>query len=235
MKNILELNDVHVEIEEAYVLQGVSFQVPEGQLVAILGRNGAGKTTTLESILGLWPPFDGEVVFKGESLLGVSPYKIAQKGIGYSPDSARIFSNLTVEENLRMGTLNQDSAKLEYAYDLFPLLKDHSANLGKSLSGGEQKLLALARAMVDKGNELLLIDEPTEGLSPENSQKVYRALDKVKERASVLLVADNLQLAEKFAEKFIVMANGVVKERGNIEKLIENSEIAEKYLGTGVQ
>lgn len=235
MKNILELKDVHVEIEEAYVLQGVSFQVPEEKLVAVLGRNGAGKTTTLESILGLRPPFEGEVVFKGESLLGVPPYKISQKGIGYSPDSARIFSNLTVEENLRMGTLNQDSDDLEYAYELFPLLEDHSANLGKSLSGGEQKLLALARAMVDRSNELLLIDEPTEGLSPENSQKVYRALDKVKERASILLVADDLELAEEFAERFIIMANGVVKEKGDIEKLIENSDIAEKYLSTGVQ
>lgn len=231
----MELKDIHVNIEEAYVLQGVSFEVFEEQLVSILGRNGAGKTTTLESILGLRPPFDGEIKFKGESLLGTPPYKIAGKGIGYSPDSARIFSSLTVKENLRMGTLNQGSENLDYAYELFPLLKDHRTNLGKSLSGGEQKLLALARALVDKGNELILIDEPTEGLSPENSQKVYEALEKVKERASVLLVADDLKLAKKFAERFIVMANGVVKERGDIERLVENSEIAEKYLGTGVQ
>lgn len=235
MKNILELDDVHVQIEEAYVLQGVTFQVPESELIAILGRNGAGKTTTLESILGLQPPFDGDIRFRKESLLGVPPYKISQKGIGYSPDSARIFSNLTVAENLRMGTLNQDKKNINYAYDLFPVLEKHSSNLGKSLSGGEQKILALARAMVDKGNELLLIDEPTEGLSPENSQKVYRALDEVKERASVLLVADDLELAEEFAEQFIIMANGVVREKGNIEKLIEDSSIAEKYLGTGVR
>lgn len=235
MKNILELDEVHVKIEEAYVLQEVTFQVPESELIAVLGRNGAGKTTTLESILGLRPPFEGEIRFRGESLLGVPPYKISQKGIGYSPDSAKIFSNLTVAENLKMGTLNQDKKSINYAYDLFPVLEKHSSNLGKSLSGGEQKILALARAMVDRGNELLLIDEPTEGLSPENSQKVYQALDEVKERASVLLVADDLELAEEFAEQFIIMANGVVKEKGSIEKLVEDSSIAEKYLGAGVR
>lgn len=236
MENILELTDLHVKIEEAYVLQGISLSVPEGELVALLGRNGAGKTTTLESVLGLRPPFDGEIKFKGESLVGVPPFQIAQKGIGYSPDSARIFSELTVIENLRMGLLHHEGGKnIEDAYQLFPFLKEHAENLGRSLSGGEQKLLALARAMIDETNDLLLIDEPTEGLSPENTQKVYNALEEVKERASILLVADDLELAKEFAEEYVILSSGAVKEIGKIKELVDNPEIAEKYLSTGVR
>lgn len=236
MEAILNLTDVHVKIEQAYVLQGVSFSVPEGKLVALLGRNGAGKTTTLESILGLYPPFEGEVEFKGESLIGIPPFKIAQKGIGYSPDSARIFSELTVAENLKMGLLHYDGPKnFKGAYELFPFLEKHKENLGKSLSGGEQKLLALARAMVDETLDLLLIDEPTEGLSPENTQKVYTALEEVKDRASILLVADDLELAKEFAEEYVILSSGVDQESGNIDELVRNPEIAEKYLSTGVR
>ncbi|MFW6104536.1 MAG: ABC transporter ATP-binding protein [Candidatus Bipolaricaulota bacterium] len=236
MEAILNLTDVHVKIEQAYVLQGVSFSVPEGKLVALLGRNGTGKTTTLESILGLYPPFEGEVEFKGESLIGIPPFKIAQKGIGYSPDSARIFSELTVAENLKMGLLHHDGPKnFKGAYELFPFLEKHKENLGKSLSGGEQKLLALARAMVDETLDLLLIDEPTEGLSPENTQKVYTALEEVKDRASILLVADDLELAKEFAEEYVILSSGAVQESGDIDELVRNPEIAEKYLSTGVR
>ncbi|MBS3814476.1 ATP-binding cassette domain-containing protein [Candidatus Bipolaricaulota bacterium] len=236
MGAILDLTDVHVKIEQAYVLQGVSFSVPEGELVALLGRNGAGKTTTLESILGLCPPFEGEVEFKGESLIGIPPFKIAQKGIGYSPDSARIFSELTVTENLKMGLLHHDGPKnFKAAYELFPFLEEHKENLGKSLSGGEQKLLALARAMVDETLDLLLIDEPTEGLSPENTQKVYTALEEVKDRASILLVADDLELAKEFAEEYVILSSGADQESGDIDELIRNPDIAEKYLSTGVR
>jgi branched-chain amino acid transport system ATP-binding protein len=135
-----------------------------------------------------------------------------------------------------MGLLHHEGTKnIEDAYQLFPFLKEHAENLGRSLSGGEQKLLALARAMVDDTNDLLLIDEPTEGLSPENTQKVYTALEEVKERASILLVADDLELAKEFAEEYVILSGGTVKENGEIQELVDNPEIAEKYLSTGVR
>lgn len=235
MENILQLSEVEVEIGEAYVLQGVSFTVPSGELVALLGRNGAGKTTTLESILGLHPPFQGDIVFKGDFLLDRTTHEIARMGIGYSPDSARIFPSLTVKENLRMGMLHSEkSKKLERIYEIFPFLKQHQDNQGNSLSGGEQKLLGLARAMISGTNDLLLIDEPTEGLSPENAQKTYQALQAAKGRASILLVADNLDLAEEFAERYVMMSNGQVVEEGPMEELVEHPDFANKYLGTAV-
>lgn len=235
MSNILELSDVEVEIGEAYILQGVSFSVPSGEIVALLGRNGAGKTTTLESILGFYPPRSGDIIFKGESILNNSPYEIARMGISYSPDSARIFPTLTVKENLRMGMLqNESTEKLKGIYDLFPFLQEHATNTGKSLSGGEQKLLALARAMISQAHDLLLVDEPTEGLSPENAQKTFAALEEIKKRASILLVADNLDMAKDFAERFVMMSNGKVVERGLMPELMDKPELVEKYLGTAV-
>lgn len=236
MNKILELTDVEVEIAEAYVLQGVSFYVESEEILALLGRNGAGKTTTLESILGLYPPSRGEITFKGQSLNGLSPYRIARKGIGYSPDSARIFPKLTVKENLKIGMLGSESSeKLEEIYALFPFLEKHEDQSGSNLSGGEQKLLALARAMISRENDLLLVDEPTEGLSPENARKTYDALREIKKRASVLLVADNLKMAEEFAERYVMMSNGQVVESGPMKELIEDSDLAEKYLGTKIE
>lgn len=235
MDNILEIEDIHVRIADAYVLQGISFDIPKGELVALLGRNGAGKTTTLESILGINSIFKGQIRFGGEDITGLQTFEVAKKGIGYVPDSARIFSELTVEENLKMGMLHKESQeKIKEIYELFPFLKKYEQHNGKALSGGEQKLLALARAMVSKEHELLLIDEPTEGLSPENSKKTYEALEKAKKRSSILLVADNLELAEKFAEKYVIMEDGQVVRKGDMKEVSDNPELAKKYLGTAV-
>ncbi|MFX1369347.1 MAG: ABC transporter ATP-binding protein, partial [Promethearchaeota archaeon] len=197
MKNLLELRDVHVYIGSFYILQGISLEVPKGEVTLLLGRNGAGKTTTMKTILGLYPPKEGSIFFKGEELSKLPTHKIVSKGIGYVPDTRRIFGTLTVEQNLIVARRKGDNEgdeqeRLDLIYDLFPDFKGFLKQKAVTLSGGQQQMLAVARALMNS-NDLLLIDEPTEGLSPLLAKNLIDALDRLKEFVTILLVEQNFR------------------------------------------
>lgn len=234
--NILDVNDLEVSIGEAYILQGVTFSVPENEVVVLLGKNGAGKTTTLESIIGISPPEEtpegGSIYLDGEEITDLPPFERARKGIGYVPDTARIFGNLTVRENLKMGMIKKeiDERKIQNVVEIFPFLEDYLEHKGKALSGGEQKMLSLARGMVYGSDKLLLIDEPTEGLSPENSKKTVEALERAKKKTSILLVTGSFEIAKDLGESYALMSQGKVVDDGGMEELTRDSDIVERYL-----
>jgi branched-chain amino acid transport system ATP-binding protein len=210
---MLELTDIHTYYGESYVLQGVSLRVEEGSVVALLGRNGMGKTTTINSIMGFTPPRRGSIRFQGHDLTHLPSQRIARLGIGLVPQGRRIFPSLSVEENLTMAARTGDRTSpwtLGRAYDVFPVLKERAKTRGTSLSGGEQSLLNIARALMTNP-ELLLMDEPSEGLSPLMVNTVGHIIGQLKEQGlSILLVEQNLSLALKAADYVYVMGKGVV-------------------------
>lgn len=208
---MLELNDIHVYYDESYVLQGVSLSVSKGSVVALLGRNGMGKTTTIHSIMGFLSPKKGSIRFQGSEIAGLKSYKIARCGIALVPQGRRIFPSLSVEENLMMAsrTANKPSPwTRERIYDLFPVLGDRSRLKGTLLSGGEQSMLNIGRALMTNP-ELILMDEPSEGLAPVMVAMVAKTIGKLKEQGlSLLLVEQNLPLALKLADHIYIMENG---------------------------
>jgi branched-chain amino acid transport system ATP-binding protein len=198
-----------------------------------LGRNGAGKTTTLKSIMGLTPPRQGSIRLKGEEITGKEPYLLARKGIGYVPDDRRIFADLTVGENLEIAARQAKGAEgwdKERVYELFPALKGIDSRKGGCLSGGEQKMLAIARALM--GNpELLLLDEPTEGLAPMLVRALEEQIKKLKETGlTVLLAEQNVRSALRLGDRGYIIDNGQIRYQGSIEELRENEEVRKKYL-----
>jgi branched-chain amino acid transport system ATP-binding protein len=210
---MLELNDIHTYYGESYVLQGVSLKVQKGSVVALLGRNGMGKTTTIHSIMGFTPPRRGTIGFEGHDLTTLSSQRIARLGVGLVPQGRRIFPSLSVEENLTMAARpgNKSSPwRLDSVYKLFPVLAERARTRGTSLSGGEQSLLSIARALMTNP-DLMLMDEPSEGLAPLMVAMVGRIIGQLKENGlSILLVEQNLPLALKVADYVYVMGKGVV-------------------------
>ncbi len=239
MKNLLELQDVHVYIGSFYILQGVSLEVPKGEVTLLLGRNGAGKTTTMKTILGLYPPKEGSILFKGEELSNLPTHKIVSKGIGYVPDTRRIFGTLTVEQNLivarRKGNNEGDEQeRLDLIYDLFPDFKGFLKQKAGTLSGGQQQMLAVARALMNN-NDLLLIDEPTEGLSPLLAKNLIDALDRLKEFVTILLVEQNFRTVSRLGDNYYIFDNGKIVRKGdNMPELIADKELVAQYLGVRV-
>ncbi len=235
--SVLDVEDLEVNIGESYILQGITFSVPENEVVVLLGKNGAGKTTTLESIIGISPPEEppqgGSIHLGDEDITELPPHKRAEKGIGYVPDSSRVFENLTVEENLKMGLIKGeiDEERIQRVVEIFPFLEDYMSHNGKALSGGEQKMLALARGMVYGQDKLLLVDEPTEGLSPENSKKTVDALREAKEHSSVLLVTGIFEIAKDLGDSYVLMSQGKIVEQGDMEDLDKDSDVVQRYLG----
>jgi branched-chain amino acid transport system ATP-binding protein len=239
MKNLLEIHDAHVYIGSFYVLQGISLVVPKGDVTLLLGRNGAGKTTTMKSILGIYPPKQGSISFKGEEISDLPTHKIVNKGIGYVPDTRRIFGTLSVEQNLivsrRKGT-SQDilQNRMELIFDLFPDMRHFLKQRAGTLSGGQQQMLAVARALVND-NELLLIDEPTEGLSPLLAKNLITSLDRLKEYATILLVEQNFRTVSKLGDGFYIFDNGKIVHSGdNMSELISDKELVAQYLGVSI-
>lgn len=230
---MLRVNDIHTFYGLSHILFGVSLEVKKGEAVCLLGRNGAGKTTTIRSIMGLVSPRQGEVVFKGEVITGQPPYRIARKGISWVPDNRRIFPDLTVAENLEIAEKKSGSGQkwdIEKVYTLFPVLKRIQGRRGGNLSGGEQQMLSIARALL--GNpELLLLDEPTEGLAPLIVRELEEQILRLKEEGiSILLAEQNLKSALRLADRCYVMERGRVCYQGTVDELNQNEEIRTRYL-----
>ena len=235
---LLQVEDLNTYYGESHVLQNMSVNVHDGEIVALLGRNGMGKSTTLKSILGLTIPKSGSVVFQGKDITRLPPYKTARAGIGYVPEERRIFPNLTVLDNIKMGIKHGQAAKktnpnkwtIERIFDHFPYMKGRTHQKGALLSGGEQQMLAIGRTLM--GNpDLLLVDEPTEGLAPIMVQEVRDILKQINELGvSILLVEHNLKVAMSLADRVYLMGKAHLGFTGTKAELEARPDIRAKYL-----
>jgi branched-chain amino acid transport system ATP-binding protein len=232
MTHVLEINQIQTFIGQFHILEDISVEVPEGSITVLLGRNGAGKTTTLKSILGLTPPSFGKVLFNGEEIQGLAPYKIASKGIGYVPEHRAIFNDLTVEENLRIAERKKGdfARRSDFIFTIFPDLKRLIKLPGGNLSGGQQQMLAIARALVAE-NELLLIDEPSEGLAPVIIEQVMEAVRQLSAHTTVLLVEQNFIMASQLADRYTIIESGKSVKQGDVKDLVRDQEAITRYLG----
>lgn len=230
--SLLRLDAVHTFIEQFHILEGVSLDVPEGDIVALLGRNGAGKTTTLKTILGLTPARSGSVHFDGEDITDRRSFDIASLGIGYVPEHRAIFADLSVEENLRIAERagGDLAAKEEFIFGLFPDLKRLIRLPGTHLSGGQQQMLAVARALV-ADNRLLLIDEPSEGLAPVIIEQMMEAIRRLSDHSTVLLVEQNFIVASRLAQHYVIIEEGQSVRQGTMADLVNDDETIRRYLG----
>ena len=236
-KPMLELKDVHSYYGTSHILQGVSFSVPTGKCVALLGRNGAGKTTTIHTISGLLKLKKGTIRFKEHNMGSLPSHQISRLGIGLVPQGRRIFPSLTIKENLAIAARKRKTDngganwELEKVYELFPVLKEREKNMGTQLSGGQQQMLAIGRALMTNP-ELLLMDEPSEGLAPVIIDQVGEIVCKLKERGlSILMVEQNISLACQAADEILIMNKGSIVWQGTPDKLLENEDIQHRYLG----
>jgi branched-chain amino acid transport system ATP-binding protein len=229
----LSVQDVTAGYDETTVLKGVSLSVEEGEVVSLIGRNGAGKTTTLKTIMGQLPITAGTIRFDGELISGADPEEIYRRGIGIVPEHREIFPGLTVEENLKMGGVAADEGWLdiEGAYEYFPRLRERKQNLGRQLSGGEKQMLSIARALMGE-TELLLLDEPTEGLAPQIVEDIIDIVETLSEDGlTVLLVEQNLRAVMEVADRHYIIANGEIVYDGTTAELDEAEEVRQQYLG----
>jgi branched-chain amino acid transport system ATP-binding protein len=227
---VLEVDGIHTYYGESHVLHGVSLRVAAGEAVALLGRNGAGKTTAIRSIVGFTPPRAGRVVFEGKPIERWPAYRIARRGLALVPQGRRIFAPLSVRENLLLGA-RSSGWTLERVFELFPRLRERQAQLGGTLSGGEQQMLAIARALLTNGR-LLLLDEPSEGLAPLIVREIGTTLRALKaQRLSLLLVEQNYHLALRVADRVYVMNKGQIVYQGTPAGLEADEEVKRRYLG----
>ena len=230
---ILEVHDIHTYYGDAYVLQGLSLKLEQGQILGLLGRNGVGKTTLVNSIVGFTPPRRGQIVFKGNDITGISSFETIRSGMGLVPQGRRVFPTLSVEENLLVAERNSDRHgwNLDRVYALFPRLQERRAQRAKTLSGGEQQMLAIGRGLMTNP-DCLIMDEPSEGLAPIIIQGLWEAIGKLKrEGLSILLVEQNASLALKLVDYVHVMSKGQVVYSANPQELWANDQIKSGYLG----
>jgi len=232
MANTLDLDSIHTFIGQFHILEGVSLSVAEGSITALLGRNGAGKTTTLKSIIGLRPPREGRVVFGGHDIRGRRPYDIAALGIGYVPENRAIFRALTVEENLKIAERKKGdlARRAEMIFGLFPDLKKFLKLSAGQLSGGQQQMLAIARALVPE-NRLLLIDEPSEGLAPILIEQLMDSIRSLSAHTTVLLVEQNFRMASRLADYYYLIDDGKSVQNGLMKDLVNDRATIQRYLG----
>lgn len=233
---MIQLQDIHTWYGDSYILQGVSLEVRDASVVALLGRNGMGKTTTIRSIMGLTPPRKGAIVFNGRNIEGLPPHKIARLGIGLVPQGRMIFPSLSVTENLTMAARTDgrdDPWDLDRVFSVFPKLKERSKNKGNLLSGGEQQMLTIARALMTNP-DLILFDEPSEGLAPVVVDEVFRVIERLKEAGqSILLVEQDFGMAMSVADYAYIMSKGSVVYESTPDQLIDNESVKSTYLGVG--
>ena len=241
MTSMLQVENVNTYYGYSHILQGVSLEVKEGEIVVLLGRNGVGKTTTMKTIMGIQPPKEGKVVFCDEDVAGLPPYKIAQKGISLIPEDRRVIPNLTVYENLRLGSLvlgkTDDRGKLlEVVLNYFPRLKERLKQYGGSLSGGEQQMLTIARGLMAKP-KLMLIDEPSEGLAPRIVHEIMEIIKKLqKDGVTILLVEQHVEMAMRLSENLraYIMEKGQIRMCGNLEELTCRIDDVVRCLGVKI-
>jgi len=230
---MLEIEGLHTFYGDSHILQGISFFVRKGEVVTLLGRNGMGKTTTIKSIMGLIRPRAGRILFKGKDIIGLKPYAIAQKGIGFVPDDRRIFPSLTVSENLNLPVKKKAEVgwQLESIYEFFPILKERNKHKGFELSGGEQQMLAIARALRMK-TELMLLDEPSEGLAPSLIRAIETILLEIKRAGiTILLVEQNTRFATRVADRHYILSHGEIVYGGDNDDFMKREGVKKKYLG----
>ncbi len=230
--NILEVSGINTFIGQFHILEGVTVSVPKGSITVLLGRNGAGKTTTLKSIMGITPPRSGTILFEGKSLVGKRPYTIAKLGIGYVPEHRAIFKGLSVRENLEIAAIKPGDLerKIDFILELFPDLKRLYTLPGGKLSGGQQQMLAVARALVPD-NRLLLIDEPSEGLAPVIIEQLMHAIRTLSTTTTILLVEQNFRMASKLADRYTVIDEGRDVHAGKMSDFIKDDALIQRYLG----
>jgi branched-chain amino acid transport system ATP-binding protein len=228
---VLEVEEVHTYYGGSHVLQGVSLTVGAGEVLTILGRNGMGKTTLIRTIVGFTPPRRGRVRFKGEDTTRWPPFRMVNLGMALVPQGRRVFPSLSVRENLEVARRGRGRWTLERVYDVFPRLRERAGNRANKLSGGEQQMLAIGRALMSNP-ELLLMDEPTEGLAPLLVREVGRVLGELKRAGlSILLVEQNLPLALSVADRVHVLSRGQIVHSGTPAGLMANEEVKSRYLG----
>ncbi len=229
-KVLLSVRDLHVVMGQSHVLQGVTFDVPEGGVTALLGRNGVGKTTTLRAILGLVDR-RGSVRLDDAELTGLATHRIVRRSVGYVPEDRDVFTGLTVAENLRLAERDSEP-RYDLVYELFPELEQRGAQRAGTLSGGQQQMVAIGRALLND-NRVLLVDEPTKGLAPALVAEVARVLERLAELTTVLLVEQNLGVVRRIARDAIVLDQGRVVHSGDAKELLEQPELVKKLLSVG--
>jgi branched-chain amino acid transport system ATP-binding protein len=228
---LLSIADLHVHLGQSHVLQGVSFDVAEGGVSALLGRNGVGKTTTIRAILGL-AGRRGRIVFDGEEIQSLATHKIVRRDIGYVPEDRDVFTGLTVAENLKLAERGSEP-RYDLVYDLFPELRERGSQRAGTLSGGQQQMLAIARALLND-NRLLLVDEPTKGLAPRLVTEVAQVLERIAELATVLLVEQNLGVVRRLARDVVVLSEGRVVHEGSAAAFLAQPEVVRRHLSVSV-
>jgi branched-chain amino acid transport system ATP-binding protein len=233
---LLQVDNLHVYYDAIHALQGVSFNLQKGEIVTLIGANGAGKSTILRTLSGILRPREGSVTLNGEELTTIPPEKIVKMGMSHSPEGRRIFAPLTVKENIMMGAYTRSDpaeiqASLERVYTSFPRLKERENQYGGTLSGGEQQMLAMARALMSKPS-LLLLDEPSMGLSPLLVEEIFKIIVEInKEGTSILLVEQNAQMALSIANRAYVLETGSIVLSGDAREIAANPEVKKAYLG----
>lgn len=234
--SILHVDNLNVYYGSIHAVKGISFDVEEGEIVTLIGANGAGKSTTLNTVAGLLKPREGKVEFEGESLLGIPPHTIVSKGMALCPEGRRVFLQMSVRENLEMGAFTRrDSAEiadsLEMVFDRFPRLKEREGQSAGTLSGGEQQMLAMGRALMSKPR-LLMLDEPSMGLAPILVQEIFNIIKSLHETGTtVLLVEQNARMALSVADRAYVLETGRVSMSGNAADLANDDRVKQAYLG----
>lgn len=230
---VLSVEGIHTFIGQHHVLQGLTFKARPDAVTVLIGRNGAGKSTALKSVIGLLSPSEGRIVYKGEETHRMKAHKIARMGIGFVPEDLGIFSELTVEENIRVAMFREDEtteARLETIFDIFTDLKRFWKGKAGNLSGGQKQMLAIARAMVND-TALLLIDEPTKGLAPILVEALIEAITRIKKHSVIVLVEQNFYMASTIGDYYYILDDGVAVHDGLMEELVLDDELKSRYLG----
>jgi branched-chain amino acid transport system ATP-binding protein len=233
---VLELRDVHVSYDHVPALRGVSLHVGKGEIVALIGANGAGKSTTLRAIQGIVRVSSGQVLWETRNITGTAPFRVVSLGIAHCPEGRQVFPSMTVEENLSMGAtaipgIGQKAKSLNYVYQIFPRLKERKRQMAGSLSGGEQQMLAIGRALM-ANPKLVMLDEPSMGLAPKLVDAIFEMIKTINQQGiSILLVEQNAYMALDSANRGYVIENGEIALSGNTHELVENPHVREAYLG----
>ncbi len=232
---MLTVNDIHVYYGSIYAIKGISFKVQQGEIVTLIGANGAGKSTTLKTVSAMMRPKSGEVLFEGKSLLAVKPHEIVPLGMAHCPEGRRIFQQMTVQDNLEMGAYTRPKhevpGSIEMVYGLFPRLKERYKQIAGTMSGGEQQMLAMGRAMMSKP-KLLMLDEPSMGLAPLLVEEIFRIIqDLNKNGTTILLVEQNARMALSIAHRGYVMETGKILKTAPAHELLEDETVKKAYLG----